>query len=193
MRWNFSTWATRKVLMVSSFYNGARLNKYCGLVQIVASYMQARQPSVLHVMEQILKEFPQNLFHHVQSTWEKRDAPHAMVSCCSHAKNWNQTFVRYIQTILFCNEPIWLAHHSTKLKLWRLPRIKGYILKYRVPPLWPTYIGERRTTFAKAYGIKVSCYVPLHKAHIQMAFCLRTLKWESRNSQTWDSRDFGSP
>jgi hypothetical protein len=31
-------------------------------------------------------------------------------------------------------------------------------LKYRVPPLWPTYIGERRTTFAKAYEIKVRCY-----------------------------------
>ncbi len=25
---------------------------------------------------------------------------------------------------------------------------------FRVPTLWPTYIGERRTTFAKAYGIK---------------------------------------
>jgi len=34
-------------------------------------------------------------------------------------------------------------------------------LKYRVPPHpWPTYIGERRTTFAKAYGMdqKVRCY-----------------------------------
>jgi hypothetical protein len=28
-------------------------------------------------------------------------------------------------------------------------------LKYTVPPLWPTYIGERRTPFSKAYGIKV--------------------------------------
>jgi hypothetical protein len=27
-----------------------------------------------------------------------------------------------------------------------------------VPTLWPTYIVERRTTFAKAYGIKVRCY-----------------------------------
>jgi hypothetical protein len=30
-----------------------------------------------------------------------------------------------------------------------------YILKYIVPPLWRTYIGERRTPFSKAYGIKV--------------------------------------
>jgi len=44
------------------------------------------------------------------------------------------------------------------MKLWRLPKIKGSILKYRVPLVWPTYIGERRTTFAQAYGIKVRCY-----------------------------------
>jgi hypothetical protein len=30
-------------------------------------------------------------------------------------------------------------------------------LEYTNPPLWPTYIGERRTTFAKANGIKVRC------------------------------------
>ncbi len=36
--------------------------------------------------------------------------------------------------------------------------MEGPILKYRDPSLWPTYIGERRTTFAKAYGIKVRCY-----------------------------------
>jgi hypothetical protein len=45
-----------------------------------------------------------------------------------------------------------------KMKLWRLPKIEVSILKYRVPPLWPTYIGERRTTFAKAFGIKARCY-----------------------------------
>jgi hypothetical protein len=45
------------------------------------------------------------------------------------------------------------------LKLWRLPQIEGSILKYRVPPLWLCiYTGEKRTTFAKAYGIKVRCY-----------------------------------
>jgi hypothetical protein len=51
-----------------------------------------------------------------------------------------------------------LAHHSKKKKLQRLPKIEGSILKYRVPPLWPTSPGERRTTFAKAYGIKMRCY-----------------------------------
>jgi len=40
------------------------------------------------------------------------------------------------------------------MKLWRLPKIEGSILKYRVPPPWPSYIGEKRTTSAKAYGIK---------------------------------------
>jgi hypothetical protein len=31
-------------------------------------------------------------------------------------------------------------------------------------------------------------YVPFHKAHIQMAFCLETPKWESWSSQNWDSQ-----
>jgi hypothetical protein len=44
------------------------------------------------------------------------------------------------------------------MKLWRLLQIEGSILKYRVPPLWPTYIGEGRTTFARTYGRKVRCY-----------------------------------
>jgi hypothetical protein len=33
--------------------------------------------------------------------------------------------------------------------------------------------------------------VPLHEGHIQMAFFLGTPKWESRNFQTWDFRNFG--
>jgi hypothetical protein len=32
--------------------------------------------------------------------------------------------------------------------------IEGFNLKHEVPPLWPTFIGERRTTFPKAYGIE---------------------------------------
>jgi hypothetical protein len=51
-----------------------------------------------------------------------------------------------------------LAHHSKKNKKFEPPNIEGYILKYIVLPLWPIYIGERRITFAKAYGIKVRCY-----------------------------------
>jgi hypothetical protein len=44
------------------------------------------------------------------------------------------------------------------MKLYRVPKTKGFILKYIVPPLWPTYIGERRRPFSKAYGIKVRWY-----------------------------------
>ncbi len=51
--------------------------------------------------------------------------------------------------IFFGNEPIWLAHYSKKMKLWRLPKIEVSILKHRVPPQRPTYIGKRRTTFAR--------------------------------------------
>ncbi len=31
-----------------------------------------------------------------------------------------------------------------KMKLWRLPKIEGSILKYRVPPLWPTYLSMKQ-------------------------------------------------
>jgi hypothetical protein len=44
------------------------------------------------------------------------------------------------------------------MKLWKLPKTKGSILKYIVPPLWPTYISERKAPFFKAYGIKVRWY-----------------------------------
>jgi hypothetical protein len=44
-----------------------------------------------------------------------------------------------------------------KMKLWRLPKIKGSVLMYIVPPFSLGCIGERRTTFAKAYGVKVRC------------------------------------
>jgi hypothetical protein len=36
--------------------------------------------------------------------------------------------------------------------------MKCSTFKFIVYPFWPTYIGELRTTFAKAYGIKVRCY-----------------------------------
>jgi len=48
------------------------------------------------------------------------------------------------------------------MKLWRLLKIEGSVLMYIVPPLGPTYIGERRTTFAKTYGIKVRCLYGEH-------------------------------
>jgi hypothetical protein len=35
-------------------------------------------------------------------------------------------------------------------------------------------------------------FVPLHEAHIEMAFCPGTPKWESRNSQSLDFRNFGA-
>jgi hypothetical protein len=35
--------------------------------------------------------------------------------------------------------------------------------------------------------------IPLHGAHIQMAFCPGIPKWEFRNRQGWDFRNFGVP
>jgi hypothetical protein len=45
-----------------------------------------------------------------------------------------------------------------KIKLWRLTKIEGSLLKYRVPSLLPTYVGKRRTTSSQAHEIKVRCY-----------------------------------
>jgi hypothetical protein len=69
-----------------------------------------------------------------------------------------------------------LAHYSKKL--WKIPKIKGFIFKYRVPPLWPTYKGERTTTFAKAYGIKVRCYGERVGEHIGNLGNILGTQWE---------------
>jgi hypothetical protein len=45
------------------------------------------------------------------------------------------------------------------MKLWRLLKIEGSVLIYMVPRFGPTYIGERRTTFAKAHGLEVRCLI----------------------------------
>jgi hypothetical protein len=36
-----------------------------------------------------------------------------------------------------------------------------------IAPLLPTYIGGKRTTFAKAYGIEVRCYLELFVKHVR--------------------------
>jgi hypothetical protein len=38
------------------------------------------------------------------------------------------------------------------------PQNKRLYFELTVPRLWPTYIGEKRTPFSKAYGIKVRRY-----------------------------------
>jgi hypothetical protein len=53
-----------------------------------------------------------------------------------------------------------------KMKLWRLFKIKGFVLMYIVLPLGPNYIGERKTTFAKAYGLKVKCLYGEHVVNL---------------------------
>jgi hypothetical protein len=61
-----------------------------------------------------------------------------------------------------------LAYHSKKIniKLLRLCIIEGSILKFRVPSLWPTYKGDKWTTFVKEYGIKVESYWELFGEHV---------------------------
>ncbi len=71
------------------------------------------------------------------------------------------------------------------------PKKKGSILKYRVPILWLTYIGERRTIFAKAYGVKVRCYWECFEEHVRNLGTLcfdpppQDKKERSLHSTTW--------
>jgi len=55
-----------------------------------------------------------------------------------------------------------LAHHSKKEGVKKnyggSPKKKVLIGNVEFPPLWPSYRGERRRTFGKAYGIKMRCY-----------------------------------
>jgi hypothetical protein len=48
-------------------------------------------------------------------------------------------------------------------------------------------LGEATTFPLTVYSM------PLHEAHIQMAFCPEIPKWESQNFQGWDFQDFGGP
>jgi hypothetical protein len=68
-----------------------------------------------------------------------------------------------------------LDHCSKKLKHEGSPNWK---VIWRVPPLWPTYIGERRTTFAKAYGIKLWCYWELFALNPSHAPTQKKLAWK---------------
>jgi hypothetical protein len=54
-----------------------------------------------------------------------------------------------------------------KMKLWRLPKIEGSILKYRISPPLAHLYGWKRTTFAKEYEIKVRCYWELFGEHVR--------------------------
>ncbi len=38
------------------------------------------------------------------------------------------------------------------------PKIKRFFGKMECLPLWPIYVGEKRRTLGKTYGIKARCY-----------------------------------
>jgi len=89
-----------------------------------------------------------------------------------------------------------LAHHSRNRNV-EAPQNRRLdsILKYRVPPLWLTYIGERRKTFAETYGIKVRCYGEhvgelhngnlknLMRSHYELERSIVRTHWEPRKNE----------
>jgi hypothetical protein len=52
---------------------------------------------------------------------------------------------------------------------------RRFSIELPIPPLLPTYSGGKRTTFVKAYGIEVRCYLELFGKHVRN---LRTLCFE---------------
>jgi hypothetical protein len=63
--------------------------------------------------------------------------------------------MRCLPILLFCFSQ-WtnlIGPSHKKMKLWTLPKIEGSILKYWLPPLWPTHMGERRTTICRLHTI----------------------------------------
>ncbi len=73
-----------------------------------------------------------------------------------------------VQFFPFCNKPIWLSHHSkTQRNSVAYPKLEGSVVKPRALSLLPMYICESRTTFAKAYGIKVRCDWELFGEHVR--------------------------
>jgi len=44
-----------------------------------------------------------------------------------------------------------IAPSLQKKEIMKTPKTEGFSLNFTVPPFWPTYIGERRTPFFKAY------------------------------------------
>jgi hypothetical protein len=56
------------------------------------------------------------------------------------------------------NEPIWLAHHKTKVEIMEAPQDRKLYGKMEWLVLWPTYTDEKGRTLGKTYGMKVRCY-----------------------------------
>ncbi len=58
-------------------------------------------------------------------------------------------------------------------------------MRYRVPPtFWPTYTGERWTTLAKAYVIKVRCYGEHVEEHIGNLVNMLATHWELKRKKS---------
>jgi hypothetical protein len=75
---------------------------------------------------------------------------------------------------------MWLTNHSEKMKLWWLPKIEGPILKYNVPPFWPTYIGQKvDNTCQSIWDKSEECYGGEHVGeHIGNLGNILRIWWE---------------
>jgi hypothetical protein len=108
--------------------------------------LQSQTLKLVHRPVAIQSPIVDPLLIHVLELWSRVTPPECSLSSTNYAK------------ILGQNQFDWPIA-TKKMKLWRLLKIKGYI----VPPFGPTYIGES----AKAYGLKVRCLYGEHvREHI---------------------------
>jgi hypothetical protein len=80
--------------------------------------------------------------------------------------------------LFFFNEPIWLAHHSKKLKLWRLPKIERFYFEVYTSSSLAHLYGWKEDKFVKAYGIKVRSYEEHVGEHIGNLVNILGTWWE---------------
>jgi hypothetical protein len=104
----------------------------------------------------------------------------------------------------FPSSQLSLSHtKETHLGRWRKWIMGGYSKRrrmgsHRIPLArldgwrdgWMEKASRPRFMITTSFTI---CNVPSYETNTQMTFCLGIPKWESRNSQGWDFRDFGGP
>jgi hypothetical protein len=91
------------------------------------------------------------------------------------------TISLFIHTNLHKPNNSWLVHNLNIFGV-RMNHRQTWTQKTHHGPDW----GEATTFPFIVY------HVSGHGTSTQMAFCPTTRKWESQNSQSWDSRDFGA-
>jgi hypothetical protein len=104
-------------------------------------------------------------------------------ACWSYGMGTKKSDKHQLLTKTFINQTTsWLVHNLSTFGAWT---------NHEQTQIHKTHHG---LDLGEATIFPLIVYsVPSHMTNTQMAFCPGTLKWESWNSQSWDSCDFGGP